>query len=222
MEIGLATAILIGLLTRGHWRSGYSFVLYLAAFVALEGAILTSPGRFFRLDFWLAKEAIECLLKLAVAFEIALRVLQRLPTARTTFALVFLIALLAIAGAIAPTLGADVETVAKVGLARLLYGTALVFAGLLGVCLWYHVPLYPIHKAVLVGFVPYLVAFTVVLQVLETFGWVARRPANFLNSFAFVSLLVFWVRCAWQPFSAADVSPAVLSFLQPWVRPRSA
>src|SRR2546425_1171310 len=131
MEIGLATAILIGLLTRGHWRSGYSFVLYLAAFVALEGAILTSPGRFFRLDFWLAKEAIECLLKLAVAF-------------------------------------------------------------------------------------------TVVLQVLETFGWVARRPANFLNSFAFVSLLVFWVRCAWQPFSAADVSPAVLSFLQPWVRPRSA
>jgi hypothetical protein len=161
-------------------------------------------------------------LKFLLALEIAGRVFQRLPTARASFAVGFLVALVAIAAAIAPTVGADVETVAKVGLPRLLYGTALAFAGLLCACLWYHVPLHPIHKAVLLGLVPYLLAFTVVLQVLETFGWVARGLANHINTIAFVSLLAFWARVAWRPFIAAEVSPTVLMFLQPWVRPRRA
>lgn len=222
-EIGLAAVILVGLLVRGHWRSCYSFALYLSSFVVFEGVILAWPERFFRLDFWLAKEAIEGLLKLAMAFEIAARLFERLPTARVTFALAFLAGLLTIAASVAPTVGADVATVTSVGLPRLLYGTALIFAALLGVCLWYHVPLYSIHKAVLVGFVPYLVTFTVVLQFLETFGWNLRRgPANYLNTVAFISLLAFWARAAWRRFSPSDVSPTVLSFLQPWVRPRRA
>jgi hypothetical protein len=99
-----------------------------------------------------------------------------------------------------------VETLAKVGLASLLFGTGLAFAGLLCVCLWYHVPLHPIHKAVLLDLVPYLLVFTVVLQVLETFGWVPRDLANHINTTAFVSLLAFWMRVAWRPFMAADVS----------------
>src|SRR5262249_49773379 len=162
----------------------------------------------FRLDFWLAKEAVESLLKLAIVFEMAVRVLGRLPTARAAFAALFLLALLAIAGAVGPTVGADVQTVAQDGLPRLLYGTALLFAALLGACLWYHVPLYPMHKAILVGFVVYLLVFTVVLQVLQTLGWVARGPANVLNSVAFISLLAFWARSAWQPFRTGDASPA--------------
>jgi len=222
VEIGLAAAILGGLLLRGHWRSCYSFTLYLAAFVIFEGAILAWPGRFFRLDFWLAKESIEAVLKLAVAVEIAARLFERLPTARVTFSLAFLVALFAIATAVAPTVGADVRTVASVGLPRLLYGTMLIFAGLLGICLWYHVPLYPIHKAVLLGFVPYLVAFTVVLQILQTFGWDVRSSANYLNTVAFISLLAFWTRAAWRRLTVSQVSPVVVSFLQPWVRTRRA
>jgi len=218
-EIGVATAVLVGLLVKGHWRSCYSFVLYLGSFVIFEGAILAWPGRFFRLDFWLAKEAIEALLKLAMAFEIAVRVFERLPTARVTFALAFLAGLSVIAVSVAPTVAGDVETVTSIGLPRLLYGTALIFAGLLGVCLWFHVPLYTIHKAVLVGLVPYLVTFTVVIQFLQTFGWNLRRePANYLNTVAFISLLAFWTRAAWRRFRPSDVSPIVLSFLQPWVR----
>ena|SRR5438034_3236851 len=221
-EVGLAAVILAGLLLRGHWRSCWSFALYLASFVVLETVTLVWPGRFFRLDFWLAKEAIEGLLKLAVAFEIAARLFDRLPTARLTFAWAFLTGLLAIAIAVAPTIGADVETVASTALPRLLYGTMLIFAALLSVCLWYHVPLYPIHKAVLVGFVPYLVAFTLVLQILQTFGWDVRRTANYLNTVAFISLLAFWARVAWRRFIPSDVSPIVLSVLQPWVRARRA
>lgn len=221
-EIGLATAILIGLFLRGHWRSCYSFPLYLASFVLLEGAILGWPGRFFCLDFWLAKEALEGLLKLAVAFEIAGRLFQRLPTARMTFAVASLAALAVIALAVAPSVGADIDMVASIGLPRLLYGTALIFVGLLTVCLWYYVPLYPIHKAVLLGFVPYLVAFTVVLQALQTFGWDVRESANRMNTIAFISLLAFWARAAWRPFAPSDISPTVLSFLQPWVRTRRA
>jgi len=221
-EIGLAAAILAGLIVRGHWRSCYSFALYLASFAVFEGAILAWPSRFFHLDFWLAKEAVEGFLKLSVAFEIAARVFERLPAARSTFALAFLASLLAISAAVAPAVGADAQTMARVGLPRLLYGTALIFAGLLGSCFWYHVPLYPIHKAVLVGFVPYLVAFTVVLQLLETLGWEVRGPANYLNTVAFVSLLAFWTSAAWRHYRPSDVSPTVVSFLQPWVRTRRA
>jgi hypothetical protein len=217
-EIALAAAILVGLFLRGHWRSCYSFALYLTSFVLLEGAILAWPERFFQLDFWLAKEAVEALLKLAVAFEIAARVFRRLPTARVTFAVFFLASLIVIGTAVAPSVGGGVDTMASVGLPRLLYGTALIFAGLLSVCLWYHVPLHPIHKAVLVGFVPYLVAFTLVLQTLQTFGWDVRGPANHLNTVAFISLLVFWSLAVWRRSRAWEVSATVLSFLQPWVR----
>jgi len=218
-EVCLAAAVLAGLIVRGHWRSCYAFCLYLVAFGIFEGAILAFPARFFRLDFWLAKEAVEALLKLAVAFEIAARIFWRLPTARTIFTLTFLICLLAIAGAVAPTVGADLDVVASVGLPRLLYGTALIFAGLLAVCLWFHVPLYPIHKAILVGFVPYLVAFTMVLQILQTFGWDVRGAANYLNTIAFIALLGFWTRAAWRRVSVSEAPPSVVSFLQPWVRP---
>src|SRR5439155_26707586 len=130
----------------------------------------------------------------------------RLPTARVPFALFFSTGLLAIAIAVAPPFGADVEAVASIALPSLLYGTMLIFAALLSVCLWYHVPLYPIHKPVLAGFVPYLVAFTLVLQILQTFGWDVRRMANYLNTVAFISLLAFWARAAWRRFIPSDVS----------------
>lgn len=221
-EIAFAAAILLGLVIRGHWRSCYSFVLYLGSFVVLEGCILAWPERLFRFDFWLAKEAIAALLTLAVALEIAGRLFAHLPAARLTFAVALVAVLIAIAAAVIPAVGTQPATVATVGLPRLAYGTALIFAGLLGFCLWYHVPLYPIHKAVLVGFVPYLVAFTVVLHLLETFGWDIRRVANYVNTAAFISLLAFWTRAAWRRYSQVQVSPAVLSFLQPWVRARRA
>jgi hypothetical protein len=221
-EIGLATAILLGLLVKDRWRSCYSFAVYLASFVVFEGAILAWPERFFRVDFWLAKEAIEGLLKLTVALEIAMRVFARLPTARLTFALAYLMVLFVIAVAVAPTVGANADTMISVGLPRLLYGTAVIFTGLLAVCLWYHVPLYPIHKAVLIGFVPYLVTFTIVLQLLETFGWDVRGWANYTNTIAFISLLAFWAVVAWRHFSPSNVSPTVITFLQPWVRARRA
>src|SRR5260221_1384623 len=135
-EIGLATAVMIGLFLRGHWRTSYTFTLYLGAFVLLEGAILAWPGRLFRRDFWMAKEAVEGLLKLAVAFEIAERLFQRLPTARATFAFAFWAALLTIAVAVGPSLGYDAAAVTGVALPRLLYWIVLILSGLLAIFPW--------------------------------------------------------------------------------------
>jgi hypothetical protein len=82
LEVCLAAIALTGILARRRWPSCVCFPLYLVCFIASEVAILAYPQRFFVLDFWLAKEAAQALLKLTLACEIALRLFARLPAAR--------------------------------------------------------------------------------------------------------------------------------------------
>ena len=61
----------------------------------------------------------------------------------------------------------------------------------------------PLHKALLLGFVPYLLVFTVAINLLRAFGGDARAVAGYLKNVAYQVLLAYWVYAAWRRWPAA-------------------
>jgi hypothetical protein len=141
----------------------------------------------------------------------------RLPGARGTLAaallLVSLVTLFTVLGA---PVNAPSHEVARTALARVHQGTAWIFGALLGAKLYFRLPAHPIHNAILRGFVPFLLTFTVSLGLLESFGWDVVLLASYGYTLAYQVLLVYWNVVAWKRPDDPDVPPEVLRTLQPW------
>jgi len=220
LEVGLATVVVAGLLSHRHWRVCWSFGLYLAAFVALHLPVVLWPRTFFTLRFWLVSAGTLAFLKLAVAFELYTRIFTNLPSARARTTAYVVATVVVTIAAVVPVTTLDPKAITTDVLPRVLYGTAIVFCGLLAAVLWYNVPLHSIHKAILTGFVPYLACFTLVTHALHSFGWDVRAIANYGNAIAFIGVLVYWFRASWRPYIVPDVAPEVLDRLMPWLPTR--
>jgi hypothetical protein len=218
-EALFALTILVGLFVRRRYRSCFAFTAYITSVFVLELLVAVWPAHFFTWRFWVVKEAIQAVLKLAIVLEIASRVFWPFPGARGLAGAMLVLLILATATGLLAGEAANAETVARVLLPRILYGTACAFAVLLVLVLWFHIPLDPLHKGVLLGFVPYLLVFTVAIQLLETFGWDVRRWANILNNVGFFTLLGYWSAIVWAHLDVPRVAPEVLALLQPWMVP---
>lgn len=198
LEIVLATAILAGLGARRGHRSSISFDIYLLSIVVFELLLLAWPSRFYNWDYWFTKETIQSLLKVAIVVELSVRIFWALPRARTTvavgLALITAGTMLAIAGVEAT----ETELRAVTVMPRIFYGTAIMFGLILTLALSYRVSLSELHKAILMGFTPYLLTFTVGIQLLEAVGGGVRIPVQYVNTIAFFCLLTYWLRAAWK------------------------
>jgi hypothetical protein len=75
---------------------------------------------------------------------------------------------------------------------------------------WYQVPLHAWPRAILLGFVPYLLVFVIALDLLKRHGWAALHAgAGILDSAAYLALLLFWNRVVWRRDPAeAAAAPA--------------
>jgi hypothetical protein len=80
-----------------------------------------------------------------------------------------------------------------------------------GLVLWYRLPVHPLHKAILVGLVPYLLMFSLSLSWVESQGWAVRANASFLSTLSFLLVLVYWTYVAWRPHEAAVRAPPTAS-----------
>jgi hypothetical protein len=198
LEIVLAIAILAGLAARRGHRSSISFDVYLLSIVGFELLLLAWPSRFYNWDYWFVKETTQSLLKVAIVVELSVRIFWELPRARTTVALGLALitagTLLAIAGVEAT----EAESRAVTVMPRIFYGTAIMFGLILTLALSYRVSLSELHRAILLGFTPYLLTFTVFIQLLEAVGSELRVPVQYLNTIAFFWLLTYWLRAAWR------------------------
>src|ERR1051325_1512832 len=165
----LLFSIAVGLFVRRGYRSCYSFPLYIVAVLVPQTLTLLWPDTFYRLDFWLLKESLHALLKFSIALELAIRTVRAFPSAKATAQRVILVVLAAAyVGVLAATPASrDYGTegaralLAHV-LPRILNGTIWLFTAIGAVILWYRLPVAPLNKAILLGFVPYLLVFAVV------------------------------------------------------------
>lgn len=219
----ITTALLTGLVVRRRYRACYAFCGYLLAVVVADCLILAWPERFLRWDFWLLKETVHSLLKFGIALELGLRTLQGFPGARATARFVVLLVLLfALAGMLADPIdrSADLADLASRLHPRILNTAIWLFTAIAAVILWYRLPVDAFHKAILIGFVPYLLVFTVAINALESVGPDIERLVGYAHPLAYLLVLTYWTYAAWRPQEAPfRAAPAAQRAAEPFGPP---
>jgi hypothetical protein len=198
--LALAAAILVGLVYRGYYRLCWSFAAYLAVYLASSVLMLLVPDMFYTRQFWLYKESTLNALKFGIALELAWKTFRAFPGALATVRATVFVVLAATLGAVltvpAPR---EFDSIAGETQARIVNGTVWLFTGIAAVILWYRLPVNPFHKTLLIGFVPYLFAFTVVLQLFRTYGFDELAMVNnYLYPIAYLVVLSYWCFGAWR------------------------
>jgi hypothetical protein len=200
LAVVLEATLLSALVLRRHYSASLVFPLYVLAVLGPDMLFSAWPERFFTWENYLFKEIVHNLLKFALALELAYRTFRAFPGALTT-ARVVLLVLLVVIGVVtlaAPLPARDPADIDIEWHARILNGTIWVFTGIAVVVLWYRVPVHALHKAILVGLVPYLLIFSSWMRALVEMGWNDARPYWRFHTLAYVALLFYWNRVAWS------------------------
>lgn len=199
----ILSALIVAVLARKRYRSCYAFLSYLVAVLASDALIFFWPSRFLTWDFWLLKETVHNLLKFAIALELGIRTFRLFPGANAAARRLLLVVLVLtyVAVVAVPTGDPNYAVLAAQIQPRILNGTIWVFTTQAALILWYRLPVDSFHKAILIGFVPYLLIFSVAMNTLNALGW--RQEVNALQSYtqtsAYTLLLLYWLRSARQP-----------------------
>jgi hypothetical protein len=197
----LLAACLAGLFVRRRQGLCVSFTLYLGAVLLSDGLVVFWPARFHSWDFWVLKESVHNLLKFGIALELTLRTFRAFPAARRTAAGLVLgvLALTWLSVGPRPRLeGRPLELALNLQ-PYVLAGTLWLFIAISALILWYRLPVAPLHKALLLGFVPYLLLFTVAMNLLKAFGGSVREYVGYFKNAGYQALLVYWAYTAWRP-----------------------
>ena len=196
----LAFVVLAGLVVRRRVPACRSFALYLVAVGVADLLIAVWPARFWRHDFWMVKESVHNVLKLAVAFELMIRIFQPFPTAYATARRGVILIMTGLAALVWFSLSAGTDYLAVVGRLNphVNDGTVWLLVALATFCLWYHLPLDILHKAILTGLVPYLLVYSVVQRTIAALGWERGDLLNRTAPLAYLALLLYWAAIAWR------------------------
>ena len=200
--MALNATLLAALFLRGRYRACLSFTLYAVAVLVPQVLFTLWPARFFTWDIYFLRENVHSLLKLAIALELGYRTFRAFPGAlvqarRVVFAILALVGMLVI-GATASTPSLTSATQVEWH-ARVLSGTIWLLTGIAAVILWYRLPVDSFHKAILVGFVPYLLLFSIGMEAMLKLGQAQSFAFQRAHGLAYIALLFYWNRAAWAP-----------------------
>ncbi len=209
----LFSAILAGVVRRGRLRICLLFVLFVAVVYLADLLPHLWPVKFYTSRFWLVRESLINVLRFGVALELAYHVFRAFPGARSTarglLLLMVGITLVAVLWASweLPGLPLYSEILSRLQ-PRLLYGTMGLLTVIATLILWYRLPVDPMHKAILLGWPPYLLVFMVVLDRAAAYGWDEYLPKmSFVYTTAYLLLLAYWARAAWAPAGVQARAP---------------
>jgi len=200
--VTLIGVILGGLFVRRRAASCWSFVAYLVSVWISDLLMLLWPERFWRQGFfWIFKENVHNFLKLAVALELLVRIFRAFPSAYMAAGRAMLLVLAGLAALLWGSLSRGTDYVAVVGRLHPQVNdfTVWVFIALGGFCLWYHLPLNSLHKAILIGLVPYLLVYSVAQRTIAVLGWERGWIFNRSAPVAYGLLLAYWAYVVWRP-----------------------
>lgn len=204
----LGAAALAGVVVRGRWRLWYTFALLLLVNTLHDVLVALWPAQFHRGAIWWAKEASLVLIRLFMVLELTARLFRRFPSALATARRVqiVILALTFVAVASLPTNRIDYAGFVGVLMPRVLNGTVWLFTAVTGLILWYRLPIDRFRKAILLSYVPYVLASTVLLNALAAAGWQSGWWLNNLLQVATFLLALFWTYVAWYSDAAAHPS----------------
>ena len=196
VKLGLV-ALLAGMILRGRLGLCWAFTLYVAAVLVGNSLATLAPQRFFTHSFWMLKQGVYDVLKVAIAIELAWRAFAAFPGAwrRARVVLLGLLALstLCLAG-LTPRSYSSLwqwQPGAVTASIWLLTATALLVV-------FYQVPIGEWQRAILLGLAPYLLVFVTLLSVLRRQGWAALEHVSIVDQLAYLGLVLFWALAAWH------------------------
>lgn len=194
---------LAGLIARRRYRVWLFLALFLTVTLASTVMMLAWPERFYTSVFWQAKETALNLIRFAMALELAWRTFRAFPGALATvrWALLFVLAVTFLAVVAVSGPGTNYESFLAELHPRVLNGSIWLFTAIAGLILWYRLPVNAFHKAVLLSYVPYLLVFTVTMNVLGSLGgehWERGWAVLYGNQVAYLALMAYWARAAWR------------------------
>jgi hypothetical protein len=191
----LLMGTLAGLVTRGRLRACASFSLYLIACLFFNRLITWWPQHFLNRPFWTFKESCYIALKFAIAIELCIVALQGFPRARRlALAAVGIVATITVASLATTSVSVESETIAAAQA-----GVVWAFAGVLFIALWFHLPLFPFYRMVMLGFGLYVGLYGGVLGMatwIDPRGGVHRYLAA-LDAAAYAATIGLWALAAW-------------------------
>jgi len=213
----LAAVAVAGLIARRRHRLCRSFTYFLASIVIANRLVVWWPGTFFNLEFWTVKEACYALLKFGVALEVASLVFRPFVGARPVMRFGVLAALLATSVVVAwVPAGDDYTQIVGQLQPRVAIGVVWIFSVTVALAAWHRIPLHDFHRAIMLGFVPYLVVFSLLLSLLTQFDSRADAFVSYADQVACCLVMAYWCYSVWRREEMPAVAPAVIRELQPW------
>jgi hypothetical protein len=173
------------------------------------------PDRFYSFSFWMLKQAVYDIAKLAVALDLADSAFRAFPGARATARFV-LLCILVITGAaiIGVSISAPPSVVVGELHPRILSGTIWLMTATAVLVVWYRLPVHAFQRHILLGFTSYLLVFTTVLNILRAHGLDLRQELSLVDTFAYAGVLGWWAYATWRADEKLAVAPQVLQRLQ--------
>jgi hypothetical protein len=195
------------LLFRRHYRKMPLFTMY-AGGVHLFNV---NYGLHPTWETWMLLQVVSAALRLGVALELTYCIFGAFPAAALTARRVMLVLLVATAVTALATAPPDVTytRIHAESIPRMASAAIWMLTALAGLVLWYRLPLAPLPRAVLMGYAPYLLVFTIGMSLLFDPGSERIRVwVGYLDPIAFVILTNYWLRVAWRTAPESVLLPA--------------
>jgi hypothetical protein len=206
---------IVGILLQRRQRLCYSFLAYLVAILTGNCLVTFWPDRFFAEWFWMLKQAVYDVAKLAVALELADSAFRAFPGARATARFVLFCILVATTTAIiGVSTSASFSEVVGEWHPRILSGTIWLLTATAVLVVWYRLPVHAFQRAILLGFTSYLLVFTTALNVLRDRGWDIRPWVNTIDGLAYAGVMAWWAYATWRADEKLALAPQMLRRMQ--------
>jgi hypothetical protein len=211
LALGALLVLLTGMVKRRRYNAAYLFTIYLAVVFVTELMMFFWPGTFYKKTFYLQKENVINALRFGVALELLYRTFRAFPSAhRLARGVVFTLLVGTLVLVLVATQGQpDAHTMVNKIQPWVINASVWLFTALAGLILWYRLPVDAFQKAILVGWVPYLLVFSAALTYVGDYGADFITVTNYVHTLAYLGLLVYWARMAWQPARVSVSVPAV-------------
>jgi len=191
-------ALLVAMAMRGRLALCWTLTAYVVATLVGNSLATFWPHRFFTPAFWILKQGVYDSLKVGIALELAWRVFSAFPGAWRV-ARILIVVLLG-ASTVALVWLTPHSSYANVWEWQPSVVTAQVwlFTSLALLIVVYQIPIGEWHRAIVVGFAPYLLVSVTLMNLLERRGARFRQAVGLLDSVAFVGLIMLWTYAAWR------------------------
>ena len=192
----LLALLAVTLLRRGKARESFLFTVYIIAAASFTTAFLLFPSAYTP-EAFMVKQGIYDSLLFGMSLELAIRTFAAFRGIAAFVRSALGVAVAVSTGLImlATPASADYNSFMRFQPGVSAAGIwCLAFVGLLIV--WYQIPVPTFTRAIILGYVPYLMVFTVCLDLISRLGWGQVQNLGYLNAVAYDTVAGYWVYTA--------------------------